>query len=113
MNSILFLRQHLQLRINPGLNGLREGDGAVVDKKREVVLGRIREISIQGQANLARGVLHLDSVGQNQGSLGFESGGVSVGGQLACRLVGRQENVKTTNVVAMACAWDGATMGSA
>jgi len=73
---------HLQLRINPGLDGFREGDGAVVDNNLEVVLSRVRDISIQAQANLGRLVLHLNSVGQDQCGLSFEGGGVSVGGQL-------------------------------
>ena len=74
--------EYLQLEIDPGLGGLSEVDGAVVDNDGEVVLARVHDISHEGQSNLARRVLHLDGVIENQGGFGLDGGGVLVGSQL-------------------------------
>lgn len=80
--SCTHVGEYLQLKIDPGLGGLSEVDGAVVDNDGEVVLARVHEIGHEGQSNLARRVLHLDGVVENQGGFSLDGGGVLVGSQL-------------------------------
>lgn len=75
-------RCNLQLNIDPSLDGLGKVDGRVVDQDREVVLARVHDVGHESQTDLTGGVLHLDGVGQDQGTVCLEGGAVSVGGQL-------------------------------
>lgn len=77
--------QEDQLGVDPGLDGLGEGDGAVVDENGEVVLVGVDHVGHEGQSNLAGGMLHLDGVGQDQGAVSLEGGAIFVGSQLYCQ----------------------------
>lgn len=74
--------QEDQLEVDPGLDGLGEVDGAVVDEDGEVVLVGVDQVGHEGQSDLAGGVLHLDGVRQDQGAVSLEGGAVSIGSQL-------------------------------
>lgn len=74
--------QEDQLEVDPGLDGLGEVDGAVVDEDWEVVLVGVDQVGHEGQSDLAGGMLHLDGVRQDQGTVSLEGGAVSVGSQL-------------------------------
>jgi len=50
-----------------------------------VVLARVHDVGHEGQTDLTGSVLHLDGVGQDQGTVSLESGAVSVGSQLGTR----------------------------
>ena len=77
--------RYLQLEINPSLDGLAKDNGRVVNQDGEVVLAGVHDIGHQGQSNLTAGVLHLDAVRQDQGTIGLEGGAISVGSQLKRR----------------------------